>query len=316
MKKLLFITVLLMTTTLFSQNYSELTEVEPSTDIKTQSTEIEVTRLDNGRAPVIETYTTLADFIAAYGTICSLGDGLVEEAFDGGPTEIETCGPVISSAGDTDCFPPGEIEEGFTITATGAGGNQTVFLPPGFVGNTIRLVGANSMKDRTLITFTAPNISAVAHDVFNSNNGTTFYRIFDVDDNLIETFTLTIPPDSEQFFAFIADEPVGKIELQEPDLRGELIGNFQFGTCPILSIDENNALKVSVYPNPVSDKTLNVVIPETINVQSLVLYDVFGKNMSIEVINGVTNLSHLAVGVYFLKIEADEGQVVKKIIRM
>ena len=315
MKQFIFIPILLMTTALFSQNNSEWTQVEPSPSIKTNSTEIKVTRLDNGREPVIETYTNLADFEAAYAAICILGDGLVEETFDGGPTEIDTCGPVISSAGDSDCFPPGEIEEGFTVTATGSGGNQTVFLPVGFVGNTVRLVGANSMKDRTLLTFTAPNISAVAQDVFNSNNGTTFYRVFDTNNVLIESFTLTIPPDSEQFFGFIADEPVGKIELQEPDLRGELIGNLKFGTCPILSIDENTPFDVSVYPNPVGNNILNVIIPSDIHIQSLVLYDVFGRDTGIEVINGLANLGHLGTGVYFLKIDASEGQIVRKIIR-
>jgi len=314
MKKLICITALLMTVTLFSQNNSEWTHVEQSTNFKTHSTEIKVNRLDNGRQQVVETYTTLVDFEAAYAALCNSGNGLVEEAFDNGPTELAACGPVISSAGD-DCFSPGEIEEGFTITAAGAGGNQTVFLPVNFVGNTVKLVGANSMKDRTRITFTEPNVSAVGHDIFNSNNGTTFYRIFDLNDNLIETFTLTIPPDTEEFFAFIADEPVGKIEIEEPDLRGELVGNFKFGTCPILGVDENRPFELSVYPNPVGNGTLNIIIPEVIDVQSLVLYDAFGKDTRIEVINGVANLAHLAAGVYFLKVVASEGRIVRKIIR-
>lgn len=74
-------------------------------------------------------YTDRAAFEAAYsGT-------LINEDFAGGPGagQISACGPIVSSAGDG-CFPAGELEEGFNITASSGG--DVIYLGAGAIGNT------------------------------------------------------------------------------------------------------------------------------------------------------------------------------------
>ena len=179
------ITLLFIITVSFSfaqqpQSYTDLN----SSDIEfnTSYTDIEaiVTRLDNGRQPVIETFTSRVDFDAAY--VCAT---LVEEDFAGGPGVITPCGLIISSAGDA-CFAAGELEDGFDIQASNA--TAVVFIPVGALGNTIPLVGANIFPEFTIVNFSG-DVYAIANDLWNSDP-TTEYRMYDSGGVLMDTFML------------------------------------------------------------------------------------------------------------------------------
>ncbi|MEX0995534.1 MAG: T9SS type A sorting domain-containing protein [Flavobacteriaceae bacterium] len=264
------------------------------------------------RQPILETFDNRTDFEDAYNVDCTIP--LINEDFSGGPGAITTCGPVISSAGD-DCFPPGVLEEGFTITSLGTGTNLNVYLPPGFLGNPSHLVGSNSFADYTIITFVDTEVFAVGQDVFNNNSLNADYRIFNADGDLIDSFTLTsATPTTENFFGFISDEPIGRIEIEGADEDGELLSNLSFGVCEVLSINDNLLSLVSVYPNPTSD-ILNIKVPSSVEIISVSLYSMLGKNMGTSVTNNTLDISNLTKGVYFLNLETNQGSLTQKVVK-
>lgn len=74
------------------------------------------------------------------------------------------CLPPINSSSDNECFAPGQLVDGFSVS-TGTGGLLVTlgaeFLGP---GHTSTVVGANSWDDTTLVLFDEP-ASAGAMDV-------------------------------------------------------------------------------------------------------------------------------------------------------
>ena len=303
------ITLLFIITVSFSfaqqpQSYTDLN----SSDIEfnTSYTDIEaiVTRLDNGRQPLIETFTSRVDFDAAY--VCAT---LVEEDFAGGPGVITPCGLIISSAGDA-CFAAGEIEDGFDIQASNA--TAVGFIPVGALGNTIPLVGANIFPEFTIVNFSG-DVYAIANDLWNSDP-TTEYRIYDSGGVLMDTFMLATKVGVETFFGFTSDELISRVEIDGLSGSGELFGNLAFGDCPILSVEDNLADLISIYPNPARD-ILNIKLPSNIEIISSNLYDILGKDTGVRLINGTMNTSNLARGVYILNLKTSAGSLIQKVIK-
>ena len=80
------------------------------------------------------------------------------------------------------------------------------------------------------------------------------------------------------------------------------------------SIDETN-INFNIYPNPVNDK-LYIVTEE--EVKEVVVYDVFGRRQQLSAISGqssVIDVSDLKSGIYFVKINTEKGNIVKRIIK-
>ncbi len=87
------------------------------------------------------------------------------------------------------------------------------------------------------------------------------------------------------------------------------------GECdPLLSVGENIADLVSIFPNPTQDR-LNVTAPATVKINNAVLYDVLGKDTGLRLSNGTINTSSLARGVYILNISTDRGTLTEKIVK-
>ena len=171
----------------------------------------------------LNTYDNLSDFNAGVAANCQNTD-LSFEDFTAGPGAITTCGPIVSSAGDA-CFAAGGIEDGFEITSGDPIAPAVVFIPAGAIGNSDPLVGANSFPDFTVINFTDP-VYAVAFDVWENNDPITTIRIFDPSDNLINSYDVSTPINTQTFFGFVSDEEVGKVELEGNNDSGELFGQF------------------------------------------------------------------------------------------
>jgi len=303
------VTILFILTVSFSfaQQPGSFTDLNISdNEINNPNTDIEVivTRLDNGRQPVIETFTSRVDFDAAY--VCAT---LVEENFTGGPGVITLCGPIISSADDA-CFAAGEIEDGFDVQASNA--TDVVFIPVGDLGNTIALVGANFFPEFTIVNFSG-DVYAIAHDLWNSDP-TTEYRIYDSGGVLMVTYLLATTVGVETFFGFTSDELISRVEIDGINGSGELFGSLAFGDCPILSVEDNLADLISIYPNPTSD-VLKIKIPSTIEIQNSILYDILGKDTGVRLINGTMNTSNLARGVYILNLKTSAGTLIQKVIK-
>tara|TARA_R110002072_G_scaffold69489_5_gene168620 strand:- start:19996 stop:21006 length:1011 start_codon:yes stop_codon:yes gene_type:complete len=79
------------------------------------------------------------------------------------------------------------------------------------------------------------------------------------------------------------------------------------------SVDDALASNFKVYPNPASD-FINIQ-SKNIKVSSVDMYNVLGaKVLSSELTNNRVNVSNLVKGVYFMKINADGGSAIKKVV--
>ena len=86
----------------------------------------------------------------------------------------------------------------------------------------------------------------------------------------------------------------------------------------LLSITEINAAAITVYPNPTSGQ-LRIASSE-LRMEDVHIYDVMGKKiltspMSQSSLETTMDVTHLPNGVYFLRIQTDQGLVTKKVIK-
>ncbi|MBK5213703.1 MAG: T9SS type A sorting domain-containing protein [Flavobacteriaceae bacterium] len=206
-----------------AKSFDEFVSVPTRTVLLSKTT---ATELNHRGTLAVTMYTDKTVFEAAYtGTF-------VTENFAGGPGagNIIPCGPVVSSAGDG-CFPAGELEDGFNITASSGG--DVIYIGSGAIGNTSTLMGANTFADYTLLNFAPDGAHAVGMDLFVDSVGNADVRIFDTTGALMDTFTVSNPSNTENFIGFISDDAIGHIEIQAEADAGELFGNLEFGTDPL-----------------------------------------------------------------------------------
>ncbi|MCG2418123.1 T9SS type A sorting domain-containing protein [Aequorivita sp. F47161] len=81
-----------------------------------------------------------------------------------------------------------------------------------------------------------------------------------------------------------------------------------------LSVGENLADKVAIYPSPATD-VLNVKLPSNVVVESSSLVSILGKTTGVTLSNGVMNVSGIAPGVYFLNLVTNMGTYTQKVIK-
>tara|TARA_R110000787_G_scaffold279698_2_gene389984 strand:- start:4407 stop:5330 length:924 start_codon:yes stop_codon:yes gene_type:complete len=259
---------------------------------------------------IIDTYVALPLFEDAVTDNCS-DPSLQFEDLLGGPGAITDCGLTMSSAGDG-CYAAGELQPGFNIE--GSNGTNTVSIPAGAIGNDDPLAGAITFAEYTIINF-APNVYAIAMDMWENSAPSTEIRIFGESGDLIETLTVDVPVGFQVFFGVIADEPISRMEFQGEADSGELFGNFYFGaTCEALSVNDNVLSQLSIYPNPSSD-IININAPSGVEIISTNLYDVLGNVVLKQTNNNQINVSSLATGIYLLNIETSAGSITKKVSR-
>jgi len=88
------------------------------------------------------------------------------------------------------------------------------------------------------------------------------------------------------------------------------------GACAALGIEDELASdKVAIHPNPVKN-TLFLNFDNSINVNKVQVFDVFGKQI-LAVNSNFTrvDMSNFSNGMYFVKITANEGVLTKKVIK-
>lgn len=289
------------------QSYTQFSANRSKVNVKVKPTTFTTS---NNKQPVLATYTDRTAFQNDY--ILQTGQGLTSEDFSTGPSGINNCGTVISSNGD-DCFLPGELEDGFTVTSTvDAGGGSTISISPGNVGNSIHLVGANTFDESTVVNFD-PGVYAAGMDIWNESDPTTTFRVYDASGDLLEVYTLTNTVSAENFFGILANEPISRVEIEEGNGGGDLIGNLEFGDS-ILNTTEFTQSQIAIYPNPVTTK-LNINIVSSVEIEKITLHNILGKDTGLKLINGSINTSQLSTGVYILTVETSKGIISKKVIK-
>jgi len=91
-------------------------------------------------------------------------------------------------------------------------------------------------------------------------------------------------------------------------------GVYEFmGECT-LSTNDYRLSTLVAYPNPTSDK-INLVIPNSLGITSIGLYDITGKQMDLTIANNVLDVSNLPNGLYILKVATDDGVASHKVVK-
>ena len=288
------------------QSFAELSssEIEISTAVSKGTIVINPTR--GG----VATYNNRVNWRSDYNANCN-GALLTEEDFIGSPAGVTTCGPIINSAGDA-CFAAGEIVDGMDVQASDVNSN-VVAVTPDIIGNTITVVGANVFVDFTILNFSV-DVYAVGMNIWNNSDPVTEYRIFDANGELLTFFILNNTVGAENFFGFIADEPISRIEIEEANDGSELFGWLEFGDCFSLSVEDNLVDLINIYPNPATTH-INVDFPAGMDILDITLYDILGKNTGAGLVNGIIDVSNISRGVYILHVKTDQGTLTQKVIK-
>jgi hypothetical protein len=84
-----------------------------------------------------------------------------------------------------------------------------------------------------------------------------------------------------------------------------------------MNVNENSHNSdVKVYPNPANDKVYIETLAQTVNIE---IYDIFGRRqvtMTPSHQGNVTiDVANLKSGIYFIKVNTNEGNIVKRIIK-
>ena len=85
-----------------------------------------------------------------------------------------------------------------------------------------------------------------------------------------------------------------------------------WGTCPTASVDDQNQLDISIYPNPSSDI---VYIDGNYSQLKVVVYDILGKQVIKESITNSIDISQLEKGVYIIQLSDGAKLTTQKILK-
>ncbi len=125
-------------------------------------------------------------------------------------------------------------------------------------------------------------------------------------------------------FGLGAHTEISKITVKWPSGIVDEVANPNINTSILiiekstLDIKEFDKNKFKIYPNPASN-SINIGLNEKINLKSVTLYDVLGKQIDVTFNETDTNinidLSKLDSGLYFVHLHANKTQFVHKIIK-
>lgn len=87
-----------------------------------------------------------------------------------------------------------------------------------------------------------------------------------------------------------------------------------FQNVPLLSIDENELVTFTMFPNPVSEQLF--ISSEKHEIESVVIYSVLGEIVKeYDGIEASIDVSNLPEGIYFVEVSTSEGESVKKFVK-
>lgn len=253
----------------------------------------------------VSIFDNLGDFETAYN-----GE-LQFEDFAGAPDEPTLCGTVVSANVENGCFVPGELIEGFSITASN--NSDVVLLPAGFLPteNESPRLGANSGTEKSILTFD-DEVYAVSLSLHIDSGNDFYFRAFGENDALLYESQLPF----SLFVGIISDTPIHKIEVENAEGAGELFGDLRFGAGNMSVTDLQNA-KISYYPNPVKNV---LYLDSKEKISEVTIYDLSGKIVlnknSFKNNDYNLDFNGLSQGVYVVEIKLDQGiesfQIIKK----
>ena len=100
--------------------------------------------------------------------------------------------------------------------------------------------------------------------------------------------------------------------------RESLINNHNWNIvddgidCTTASLEEENKLNISIYPNPVNE---TLTVTGNINKLTATIYNVLGQVITVQKITNTLDLSNLSKGNYIIKLNDDKNFIIKKILK-
>ena len=166
----------------------------------------------------------------------------------------------------------------------------------------IKSINANVDKNNVILTWQAPNDDEfIRYEIYRDTkylgetDGLSFVDS-NIDHNRAFSYTYSVRP------------------IYEDDCYGSFKSVIaQWG----VNVNEySHNANVNIYPNPANDKLY--IVTET-EIEDVVVYDVYGRHQVTETPSHQDNLTidvaNLKSGIYFVKINTNEGNIVKRIIK-
>jgi len=243
---------------------------------------------------------------------------LVLEDFAGGPTNSgnTACDDAFSSAGN-DCFPPGEIQPGIIITSSDTSPIKMAYTNVDFVSNPTPIVGTSAYEDFTIMRFPDGNINRVGMDLYGAPAASVMHvRLFGNAGDLVDSLTITEGMPGPYFFGFVTSLPISSIEFQAEGSSVEMVGMVEFGTCNVVAINEFKHLNLTYFPNPVTN---TLTLQADSKITSVNVVNVLGQTVVHQNVSNSKNIkldvSDLASGTYFIKVQIDKKYATYKMVK-
>ena len=164
----------------------------------------------------------------------------------------------------------------------------------------VKSINADVNKDIVIITWTAPDQEIVKYEIYRDTkyvgetDGLSFVDT-EIEHNRAFAYTYSVRPVYE-----------------------DCDGAFRSVTAKWgVNVNEySHDTKVTVYPNPTNDKIYIVTEAE---IEEVVVYDIYGRQQDYKTTglqgNVTVDVTKLNAGIYFIKINTEEGNIVKRIIK-
>lgn len=170
----------------------------------------------------------------------SAAPGLATETFDSGtpqdygPFAYDNIAAPLDATTSNSVFAPGDLLPGFQILeAGGSNGDDTLLVyQSAATGNSVA-VGANYFVATLDIAFTA-GTNAFGFDFWTMDDLTALgsslmtISLYDLNNDLIESFNVTSSSSERLFFGAISDTVVGRVNVAAAQSQSEIIDNLSF----------------------------------------------------------------------------------------
>lgn len=153
--------------------------------------------------------------------------------------------------------------------------------------------------------------------VLISTTGTAVSDFMAIDEGIMSPADLTYYEYTYDLAGFENTPVYIAIHCTSSDMFGFMVDDFKVTTTD-LGRDDFFATNFSAYPNP-ANNVLNINTKNGVQMDQIQLTDINGRVVSNIAVNGVTetqvNMTDLASGVYFLKVQSSAGTGVHKIMK-
>jgi hypothetical protein len=202
--------------------------------------------VQSDQPPIIQAQAAVSGGLELYPSLAAfedvVGEELAHESFDQGAVSepgdgIGDCVEPLSASSDDQCYSPGDLIEGFSLTSTSGGGyvvlgdNHHQVGQEGLAVGPMQIISSEFSNIATIVSFSADDVTAVAMDVIPGCNGLDVnVWVFDRQDSLIGSTTISVDASWHSgFLGFVTPAPVGRVELATSPSGGQLIQNLRFG---------------------------------------------------------------------------------------